>query len=309
MSNEKEYTGRTRSLKILFAIVESPFFYTKERFSKIYGVSKDAISDDFDAFRAAGFDLAFDKHYRYALSAEKKYDNLRELLVFSKKEEDILTAALQKLGANDKAVEKLQKKLSRVYDVSKMNNVFDKNFLTKMDLLEKAIKDKKAVILKDYHSTNSSTVRNRTVEVFSVSAEDDIVHAFDLEAKGIRHFRISRISKLDITQTNWAYEGSHYIQSTDCFRIHNNKQVSVHLRLKVGAYNQLLEQYPTARNFIKPTSESEDMYDFQCKVNALFYGITNFIMGNYRDIEAIYEPESLIEHVEAEARKLLDKKF
>lgn len=309
MTNEKEYTGRTRSLRILFAIVEKPFFYTKEKFSKIYGVSKDAISDDFDAFRGAGFDLAFDKHYRYALSAEKEYDNLKELLIFTKKEEDILTAALQTLGTNDKAVEKLQKKLSRVYDVSKMNNVFDKNFLTKMDLLEKAIQDKKVVILKDYHSTNSSTVSNRTVEAFSVSAEDDIVHAYDLTARDIRHFRISRISKLDITQDDWTNTGSHHLQSTDCFRIHDNKQISVHLRIKVGAYNQLLENYPTARTFLKPTSESPDTYDFQCRVNHRFFGLSNFIMGNYEHIEAIYEPESLIEHVEAAARKLLEKKF
>jgi predicted DNA-binding transcriptional regulator YafY len=309
MTNEKEYTGRTRSLKILFAIVQSPFVYTIKRLAEKYEVDESTIKKDFEAFRTAGFGLEFDKHYRYGLSAEKKYDNLRELLVFSKKEEDILTAALQKLGANDKAVEKLQKKLSRVYDVSKMNNVFDKNFLTKMDLLEKAIVDKKVVIMKDYHSTNSSTVRNRTVEVFSVSAEDDIVHAYDLEAKGIRHFRISRISKLEITTIDWIYDTHHGLQSTDPFRIHDNKQVMVHLRLKVGAYNQLLEQYPVARGHIKPANESSDAYDFQCKVNHRFYGLSNFIMGNYRDIEAIYEPESLIEHVEAEARKLLEKTF
>jgi predicted DNA-binding transcriptional regulator YafY len=309
MSNEKEYTGRTRSLRILFAIVESPFIYTRKRLAEKYEVDESTIKKDFEAFKEGGFTLVADKHYRYGLSAEKKYDNLIKHLIFTKKEEDILTEALQKMGTNDKAVDKLQKKLSRVYDVSKLNNVFDKNFLTKMDLLEKAIKDKKVVILKDYHSTNSSTVRNRTVEVFSVSAEDDIVHAYDLEDKNIKHFRISRISKLDITQTDWQYESSHYIQSTDCFRIHDNKQVSVHLRIKVGAYNQLLEQYPTARTFLKPTSESPDAYDFQCKVNHRFFGLSNFIMGNYRNIEAIYEPESLIEYVEGEARKLLEKKF
>lgn len=42
MANEKEYTGRARSLRILFAIVEKPFFYTKERLSSTYNVSKDA---------------------------------------------------------------------------------------------------------------------------------------------------------------------------------------------------------------------------------------------------------------------------
>ena len=309
MANEKEYTGRTRSLRILFAIVESPFFYTKERLSKTYNVSKDAITDDFTAFRDAGFELIKDERHRYALSAEKKYDNLKALLVFSKKEEDKLNEALQKMGTQDLEAEKLLKKLSRIYDVSKMHNTFDKNFLTKMDKLEKARTDKKVVILKDYHSTNSSSVRNRTVEAFHISAEDDIVHAFDLDIRSIRHFRISRISKLEIMTTAWAHEGHHVLQATDPFRIHDNKQVSIHLRIKVGAYNQLIEQYPIARAYLKPANDASDTYDFECKVNHRFYGLTNFVLGNYNQIEAILEPESLIEYIRDEAKKLLEKKF
>lgn len=309
MPNEKEYTGRIRSLRILFAIVEKPFFYTKERFSKIYGVSKDAIGDDFDAFRSAGFELVRDDKHRYALSADKQYDSLKSLLVFSPKEEDKMNEALRNLGTQDILAEKLLKKLNRIYDVSKLHNTFDKNFLTKMDKLEKARLDKKVVLLKDYHSTNSSTVLNRTVEAFHISAEDDIVHAFDLEKKTIRHFRISRISKLEILSTAWAHEGHHVLQATDPFRIHNNNQVRVHLRIKVGAFNQLIELYPIARAYVKPTNEAANTYDFQCKVNEKFYGLTNFILGNYESIEAILEPESLIEHVETEARKLLGKKF
>ncbi len=309
MATEKEYTGRTRSLKILFTIVESPFVYTKKRLAEIYGVDESTIKLDFEAFKSAGFDLDYDKHYRYGLSADRRYENLKSLLVFTPKEEDILTTALNKYGTNNKAVEKLQKKLSRVYDVSKMNNTFDKNFLTKMDKLEKAISDKKVVKLKDYHSTNSSSVSHRTVEAFSVSAEDDIVHAFDLDKKGIRHFRISRISKLEITPNDWTNETKHYLQQTDCFRIHDNKQVNVHLRIKVGAFNQLLEQFPMARAHLKPTNEASDTYDFQCKVNHCFSGLSNFIMGNYDNIEAIYEPDALIEHIEVEAKKLLEKRF
>ncbi len=310
---EKEYTGRVRALKILFLIVQSPFRYTIKRLAQKYEVNESTIKRDFEAFKEAGFNVVYNEHYRYGLNVERQYDNLKELLVFSKKEEDTLMTALQQMGTENKTVEKLKKKFSRLYDASKMSNVFDKNFLSKMDLLEKAKTDKKVVTLKDYHSTNSSTVRDRTVEVFNISAEDDIIHAFDLEAvnkkDSIRHFRISRVYKLNITTTGWANEASHQIQPTDCFRIHDNKQVSVHLRLKVGAYNQLLEQFPMARQWLKPTSETENMYDFQCKVNHQFFGLINFILGNYQNIEAIYEPQSLIERIEQEAKQLLAKKF
>ena len=123
--------------------------------------------------------------------------------------------------------------MSRIYDVSKMHNTFDKNFLTKMDKLEKARVEKRVVILKDYHSTSSSSVTNRTIEAFHISAEEDIVHAYDLDKKDIRHFRISRIPKLDITPTIWTQEKQHNIVATDPFRIQDDKQIKIHLQLKV----------------------------------------------------------------------------
>jgi predicted DNA-binding transcriptional regulator YafY len=306
MANEKEYTGRIRSLRILFTIVEAPFVYTKKKLAERYEVDESTITRDFEAFKSAGFDLDYDDRYRYALSAEKKYDNLKSLLVFSAKEEDILTTALQKLGINNKSIENLQNKLSRIYDASKMHNTFDKNFLTKMDKLELARKDKKVVILKDYPSTNSNTVSHRTVEAFHISPEEDIIHAFDLEKKAIRHFRISRTTKVEFGAQLWVHEGHHSIVATDPFRIQDNKQVKVHLRLKVGARNEILERFPLTRGFIKEAPEGgEGLYDLECKVNHKLYGLSNFVLGNYNDIVSIIEPDTLIEYVQEAAKRIL----
>ena len=147
MASDKEYTGRQRSLRILFAIVENPYFYTLKRLAERYEVDESTIKRDFEAFKTAGFDLDFDERYRYALSAEKKYENLKSVLIFSQKEEDILNEALRQLGANNRDVEKLRLKMSRIYDVSKMHNTFDKNFLTKMDKLEKAVVRHKLTVI------------------------------------------------------------------------------------------------------------------------------------------------------------------
>lgn len=73
MSSEKEYTGRVRALKILKAIVEAPYFYTKKQLAKRYEVDETQIKRDFEAFRTAGFDLDRDKRHRYALIADKPY--------------------------------------------------------------------------------------------------------------------------------------------------------------------------------------------------------------------------------------------
>jgi predicted DNA-binding transcriptional regulator YafY len=308
--SEKEYTGRIRSLRILFTIVSSPYTYTTKRLADKYEVDETTIQRDIKAFETAGFEVVQDDRFRYGLSADKKYDNLRSLLVFSPREEEILTQMLQELAKKGFSVEKLQNKLARIYDVSKMHNTFDKNFLTKMDILEKAKSDKKVVHLKDYPSTNSNTVSTRTVEAFHISAEEDIVHAFDLDKKAIRHFRISRITRVELTPQLWAFENHHNIVATDPFRIQDNNQVKVHLRLKVGARNELLERFPLTRSHLKEAPEGDEgLYDLECRVNHQFLGISNFVLGYQNDIVAIFEPEGLIDLIQAEAKRILEKKF
>ena len=209
MANEKEYTSSTRTLRILKAIIQSGKIYTKKQLADRYGVSVDTIDDDFRAIRNVGFELLYDERYRYYIELDKSYEYLKSLLVFSPKEENLIIEGLQNITHDSPTAERLMRKISRIYDVSKMHNTFDKGFLTKMDKLQKAMKDEKVVILKDYHSTNSSSVSNRTVEVFHVSAEEDIVHAYDLDKQGIRHFRISRVTQLEILPTDWSCKGHH----------------------------------------------------------------------------------------------------
>ena len=103
MASEKEYTGRTRSLKILFTIVESPYTYTIKRLAERYEVDESTIRRDFEAFQSAGFDIDHDARFRYGLSAEKKYDNLKSLLIFTPKEEEALTDVLRLLAAQGKS--------------------------------------------------------------------------------------------------------------------------------------------------------------------------------------------------------------
>jgi predicted DNA-binding transcriptional regulator YafY len=311
MAANQEYTGRIRTLRILRSIIEKPYFYTKKRLAEIYGMSEESIKDDLEAIKTAGFDLDWkssNNKYFYGLATDRNFDNLRAFLVFNPKEEEMLNEVIRQISKENATGDRLLRKMNRIYDVSKMSTI-DRTFLTKLDKLEKAKNDKKVVVLRDYHSTNSSTVKHRTVEAFHISAEDDILHAYDLDVQDIRHYKISRISKLDISQIDWRHEASHVLQATDPFRIHNNQQIKVHLRMKVGGYNSLLEAYPIARAYIRPAPDVIDQFDLECKVNAKFYGITNFILGYYDSITTIFEPDELIDHIKNAAQKLFDKKF
>lgn len=310
MPKEKEHQARERALRVLKLIVESPFFYTVSRLAKKFQIAESQIKRDLKSIREAGFEVTYDERYRYGCVADKPLEHLKSILVFSEREETQLTEALLELEKKGRAVEKLRNKLSRIYDVAKLHNTFDKHFLNKMDLLERAKKEKLVVILKDYPSTNSNTVSDRTVEPFDISAEEDILHTFDLERKAIRHFKISRISKIEFTEIAWAFETHHNIVKTDPFRIQDNQQVSVHLRLGVGARNELIERFPLTRGYLQPVAEdnANHYFDLICKCNHRFYGLKNFILGAFQDL-TIYEPESLIAAIREDAENLLKKNF
>lgn len=95
---------------------------------------------------------------------------------------------------------------------------------------------------------------------------------------------------------DWEFEQRHIVMPTDPFRIVDAKQVMVHLRMKVGAYNELTERFPTTKAYVMESAVG-DVFDFQCMVNQRFLGLTNFILGNYHQLVEILEPEGLLDHL------------
>ena len=68
---------------------------------------------------------------------------------------------------------------------------------------------------------------------------------------------------------------------------------------EVGGYNELTERFPLTQAYLQPSADEAGVFDFECKVNERFYGLTNFILGYHEHIIEIVEPESLIEHIKA----------
>ena len=300
---------------VLRAIQEQPYRYTKRQLAEQYGVSKDAIDGDFDAFRNAGFELDYDGKYRYAFAADQPFENLKALLQLEDADQLRLLRALQQLdGPSDKLL-RLQKRLAAIFgnqqdypgaaDTPSAVSTpgpehWRRPYLTKFQLLEQARQQKVQVVLLDYRSSNSNEVRDRLVEPFHVVMEDDTVQAYDVDKQKLRHFRISRIRRIRMTETPWAYEPSHKKLATDPFRIVDDQQVLVHLRLKVGAYNELVERYPLTKAYIQEDGELEHIYDFECRVNHKFYGLTNFILGFHHQVIEVIAPAELKRHLERE---------
>lgn len=304
MPKDREYGTKIRLLRILRAIIEQPKRYTKQELATNYAVHPDTITGDFEAFVNAGFEMDYDEKYRYFFIKDKPLKKAGELLYFSEEERALLYEAIDNLRTTPERQSALKQKLHSLYDYSRLGFAnLRKPHLTKIDLLEQAKAEKRMVVLEEYRSSNSGQISDRLVEPFHIAAGDDMLHAFEISKNAVQHFRITRFVRVKLTDQPWQHEGHHNIMKTDPFRIVTNQQTNVHLRLSVGAYNELIERYPLTRNYIEPT-DNPKFFDFQADVNRNFYGLSNFILGFYHlDIEVV-APDSLRKHLQREVEKM-----
>lgn len=305
MGREAEYGTKMRLLRVMRALLERPYGYTKKQLANIYDVDPSTIKEDFTAFRNAGFDLDYNKKYRYAFKADKPYEELKSLLQLSEADQLRLLQAIKDVEPGNPQFEELKERLASLIEYTQREHRYMRRpYLTKVKLLEKAREEKRQAILIDYRSSNSNVVADRLVEPFHAKAEDDILQAFDVNKQELRHFRFSRIKRIQLTDTSWAHEDRHQILATDPFRIVDDDQVIVHLRLRVGAYNELIERFPATKAHIQEDAVEKDIYDFQAPVNHRFYGLSNFILGFHHQIVEILKPESLKEHLRKEVQRM-----
>jgi predicted DNA-binding transcriptional regulator YafY len=305
MNKFNDNSPKSRLLRILKGLLERPCHFTVSMLAMQFNVSKDTIKKDFEELRNADFEVMYDEKYRYYIEANKAHDHLEELLFFTETEKEFLLLAIENSAQiTEKRLKRMHDKLNAIYDVSKLgSSLFSRTFLQKVDLLEQAKQQKRVVQLINYRSTNSAEISTRTVEAFMVSTKEDILHCFDLDRGEIRHFRVSRVERVEVLTTLWAHETRHAVTATDPFRIANNRQVHVHIKLRVGGYNELTERFPLTQAYLKPANEA-GVFDFECKVNEQFYGLTNFILGYHEHIVEIVEPDRLVAHIQTHVKKI-----
>lgn len=304
MSSQKHDTAaKKRILEVLRTLIESPSFYTKKKLAEIYNVNPDTISRDFEDLRNAGFALTQDNNYRYSIAAEKISEQIKDLILISDKEKKLISDALQDIPVLEK--NRIISKLETLSNIPRLGNViFTKPYLAKVNLLKKACDDKQKVVLSNYKSTNSNSHSDRIVEPFHIVPEDDILHAFDLDRNDIRHFRLSRIDSVLQLDDDWEHEGKHYVAATDIFKITNKEQVKIHIRLKTGGYNELIERYPIAKAYLSPSPHNPGTYDLECLVNRKFFGLQNFLLGYHEYVDEIIENDELRSHMKDLKQKL-----
>ncbi|MEN0003498.1 MAG: WYL domain-containing protein [Bacteroidota bacterium] len=295
--------SQERILDILLRVLARPYHYKRKDLVQRYNASLDTIKRDLEAMKKVGLEVQQDKQHRIFVVPDGNFSELKNLQPLSDADKATLKRALDYMPEKDKLY--LSKKVESLFDFQQLGlRALRKPALERIDRLTKAQNQRLRVVLQNYRS-RSNNIRDRVVEPFHVDPEKDTVQAYDIEQQDNRHYRLSRIERVLLLDTPWSFTTHHHQKATDIFRIADDNQLNIHLTIDVFAYNSLVEEFPLTRGYLLPSS-TPNTYDFQCKVNADFKGLLNFIMANAAHI-TVHSPEVLKLRIKAEAQQILDK--
>ena len=242
-----------------------------------------------DTFRSAGFVVEKIQGSTYRIvkmpSSFKSFD---KLVYFTEEEATVINSLIENQEETNAFKTTLRKKLSAVYDRTDILNAAPKNpTAIKLFALNDAMDKKKRVILKSYESAHSGTVLDRAVEPYKYTEGCMDIWAYDIENRDCRIFKVSRIGKVQVTDTDWQNESEHKDGFVDAFRMAGTERHHVRLELSLRAKNLLSEEFPMA---VKDIRMENDKWIYDGDVTHMA-GIGRFVIGLMRDIHILESDE------------------
>lgn len=276
---------KTHRLLRLIMYLSNSYPKTKEECASFLGIKDSAFYNYRNVLLETGFDLR-QKDGKYWIDyPDQDHQVLRNVLHFSEEETWLLSRTIDMLDENLASAVRLKQKLTAFLNQDKaIESYIHREKSVIVQALRKALKNKKQILLINYASGNSQTVKNRLVEPFGFNDDFNLVWAFDTALKQNRQFKICRIEDIQESPFAWEHERLHRSKPVDIFRNTGdlNKQVEFLLTLK--AKNLLIEEYPLAERFLSKAGNNQ--YTFKAQV-AKYEGPGRFVLGLTEDIKLV----------------------
>lgn len=279
--------NETKSHRILRFILFLSGSYprTKEECITFLEIKSSAFYCYCNLLRDTGFDIQ-QKEGKYRIEYQDKENHiLSDLLHFTEEEAYLLSCCIDSLEEKPGCAAKLKQKLVSFLNQDKAIEAYihkEKSAIVKA--LRKAQQTKKQILLINYSSGNSQTVKNRMVEPFEFKDDFNLVWAFDTGLKMNRQFKICRIEDIHEAPFAWEYERLHRSLPVDIFRNTGELDKQIEFRLNLRAKNLLTEEYPLSAKYI--TQISTNQFVFKALV-AKYEGPGRFVLGIAEDIQLV----------------------
>jgi predicted DNA-binding transcriptional regulator YafY len=188
----------------------------------------------------------------------------------------------------------LLKKLSLNSELDKVPRIIVKSRQGKLvEQIAQTIRNKKQVILKSYHSANSSEITDRLIEPIEFGDNYQTVMALDTKDKKCKQFKLDRISEVLELDTSFKFEQHHKKSTADIFGMTGTNTIVITLHLKMRAYLLLREDYPLSIPYCEKNENG--YYQFHGPVNN-FDGIARFVLGLLDEIKVV-QPVAFKEYI------------
>lgn len=279
--------------------------YSIEELSERLDMSPRTIYRYIDTFKNSGY--VVNKLYTNVYKIEsvpQSMPDFDKLMYFSEEESYLINSLLDALAPTNALKKGIKEKLAVIYDKTAIADFVDRRSnAAHVQSLTEAARSKKKVILKDYESGNSHTIKDRHIEPYGFTTDYIDVCAYDLDDGHNKIFKINRIGSVDIQEESWTEESSHRKQGMDVFRMTGHSCGHIKMHLSIMAKNLLLEEYPLAEK------------ELICKKNywlldvdvCNYAGACRFYLGLAEEIKIIDSPE-FEEYIQDYAQRYIIKR-
>lgn len=247
------------------------------RLAELLETDERTIYRYFKLLEALGF-VVVKEFNKYKINERPEYLSAASTFgTFSQEENVWLKSLIESQGKSNLLRDSLLQKLQLKSEVKQgSEQLFKANLGRFVDLIGQGISSKKQIWLKDYYSLSSDTVSDRLVEPVGFSSDYENIHAFELESKSMKVFKIERIGDVVLGSEAWKYESKHELPGQALFGYTGNRKFPVKLKLSKKAYQLMLEEHPNALPFM--TIKNRNHYYFIGEV-AQLPGLARFILG------------------------------
>lgn len=238
-----------------------------------------------DTFRDAGFVIKKEENIIKIDKSSPYFKDISQLIHFTEEEAYILKSAIENIDETNLIKQNLKKKLYTVYNYKILaETVVKGKNAENVNLLIKAIDQKKQVRLIKYSSANSHMVGDRLVEPFAFTTNYIQIWAYEPSTKSNKLFKTSRIGSIEVLSNDWKFESQHKEGYIDIFRISSYEQLPIKLKMTLRAATLLLEEYPLAEKNVTKVHDNEWLLDVHV---CSFEGVGRFVLGLLDEIEII----------------------
>jgi proteasome accessory factor C len=224
---------------------------------------------------------------------EKDFDNRYFIITseddpsqaqFSLEETKLIKKLIQSGDADNPLKNVLLKKLSLNSEIDSVPRLFVKARIGKfVDELAEAIKNKKQVTLKGYHSAHSNEIRDRVVEPIHFGDNYESVIALDTNDKTCKQFKLDRIGEVQQSKVEYQFESLHKKNQSDIFGWNGDAAIMISLQLSLRAYLLMREEFPLSVPYLE---QKEKHYTFNGPV-AGFEGVARFVLGLMDEVKVV----------------------